>query len=152
MDNRKKSKSKSKSKASKSRDNNNPNDSKLTVDTTSNQNSREIVPKPQSDRQFVDVSESTLDSNWAIVSYILYWLVFTLPYFQLIRCLFGYRPIYLNSFFNITHTNQIETCSFSCSSPRQCHPTSGTLTRRLSSRRASLKSKHLHSKKKTQIG
>jgi hypothetical protein len=41
-----------------------------------------------------------LHYDWPILTFLLYWLLFTIPYMQLVRSILGYRPIYLNTIYD----------------------------------------------------
>lgn len=43
-----------------------------------------------------------LYSDWPILIYALYWLLFTFPYIQFVRSLIGYRPINLGTLYEVT--------------------------------------------------
>lgn len=43
-----------------------------------------------------------LYSDWPILVFALYWILFTFPYIQLVRALIGYRPINLATLYEVT--------------------------------------------------
>lgn len=43
-----------------------------------------------------------LYSDWPILIYALYWILFTFPYIQFVRSLIGYRPINLATLYEVT--------------------------------------------------
>lgn len=59
-----------------------------------------------------------LYSDWPILVFALYWILFTFPYIQLVRALIGYRPINLGTLYEVTDA----TASFR----RVRHCSSGT--------------------------
>lgn len=54
-----------------------------------------------------------LHYDWPILTFLLYWLLFTIPYMQLVRSILGYRPIYLNTIYDaalITRRSSQSNC------------------------------------------